>query len=175
MVDLGDWLPRYDVRTRHEIDVAAPQDTAYRSMRELDLGRSALVRGLMMARGMHTVRTIDAFIDAGFVLLVDRPPDGLVLGAIGRFWRPRGSLRRFDPNDFTTFDEPGLAKAAWSFEVHEEAGGSRIGTETRVLCTDAVGRRRFRRYWRVVGPFSSLIRRRMLRIAKRSAEAGEPG
>ena len=36
--------------------------------------------------------------------------------------------------------------------------------ETRILLTDPNGRRRFLRCWRVVGPFSHLIRRRAFRL-----------
>jgi hypothetical protein len=43
-------------------------------------------------------------------------------------------------------------------------------TETRVLCTDDEARRRFSLYWRLVGPFSALIRRVLLRRIKREAE-----
>jgi hypothetical protein len=35
--------------------------------------------------------------------------------------------------------------------------------ETRVALTDEQSRRRFRRYWLLIGPFSALIRRLALR------------
>jgi len=56
--------------------------------------------------------------------------------------------------------------------VSERAGGrSTIVTETRIVCTDADARRKFRLYWRLVGPFSALIRRILLRSIKGDAEA----
>jgi hypothetical protein len=48
-------------------------------------------------------------------------------------------------------------------------GGSRVSTETRVMPTDDTSRRAFGRYWGVVRPFSGLIRRRILALAKRDA------
>ena len=48
-------------------------------------------------------------------------------------------------------------------------GRSQLTTETRVAATDAASRRSFGRYWRVVGPFSALIRRRWLRSIARFA------
>ncbi len=42
-------------------------------------------------------------------------------------------------------------------------------TETRVTCTDEAARRKFVRYWRIVGPGSALIRRRMLALARDDA------
>jgi hypothetical protein len=52
------------------------------------------------------------------------------------------------------------------------ADGERLTTETRIaaVAAAAVARRSFLRYWRFVGPFSALIRRRWLaQIAKRAA------
>jgi hypothetical protein len=49
--------------------------------------------------------------------------------------------------------------------------GTVLSTETRVLATDAAARRRFRRYWLAIRPFSGLIRRVWLRAIKRRAEA----
>jgi hypothetical protein len=50
-------------------------------------------------------------------------------------------------------------------------GATTLSTETRILCTDDRNRRRFRRYWAVVRPFSGLIRIELLRIVRREAEA----
>jgi hypothetical protein len=44
-----------------------------------------------------------------------------------------------------------------------------LTTETRVLLTDDEARRRFARYWRVVGPLSALTRGSWLAAAKRRA------
>jgi hypothetical protein len=46
-----------------------------------------------------------------------------------------------------------------------------LSTETRVHIEDPGSRRKFARYWRVVRPFSGLIRVSILRAAKRRAEA----
>jgi hypothetical protein len=43
-----------------------------------------------------------------------------------------------------------------------------LSTETRVACGDEGARRRFGRYWRVVAPFSGLIRGAMLREVERT-------
>ncbi len=68
------------------------------------------------------------------------------------------------------FDEfEGYAKAVWDFRLTPEAGGTRLSTETRINCTDAASRRRFRLYWRIVGPFSGLIRIALLRAVARAA------
>jgi hypothetical protein len=51
-----------------------------------------------------------------------------------------------------------------------DGGAATVSTETRVLCTDPGSRRAFRRYWRIVRPFSGLIRIEMLRSIRREAE-----
>jgi hypothetical protein len=46
-----------------------------------------------------------------------------------------------------------------------------LSTETRVHVADPAARRKFRRYWFVIRPFSGLIRILLLRAARRRAEA----
>src|SRR5262245_1704582 len=55
-------------------------------------------------------------------------------------------------------------------------GESLLRSETRVVATDSVARRRFRRYWSVYSPGILVIRYLALRLAKASAErlASEP-
>jgi hypothetical protein len=62
-------------------------------------------------------------------------------------------------------------RVAAAFTVVPEGDGSRVGTETRIAATDDTARRRFGRYWRLVGPFSSITRREMLAAIRRRAEA----
>jgi hypothetical protein len=50
------------------------------------------------------------------------------------------------------------------------SGRALITTETRTAATDPASLRRFARYWLLVGPFSALIRRLLLRIVKSDAE-----
>ena len=45
-----------------------------------------------------------------------------------------------------------------------------LAVETRVAATDAASARRFRRYWRFVGPFSELIRRTALGMLARELD-----
>ena len=69
------------------------------------------------------------------------------------------------PEQFLRFDRPGFAKIATSLRVDPYGSGSSILTmETRVAITDDESRRRFRRYWLLVGPFSAVIRRMAMRL-----------
>ena len=101
----------------------------------------------------------------------ERPGEELLLGVVGRFWRPTGDLVHLTADEVRAFDRPGYAVGAWDFTLAEEGDAVRLATETRVRCTDEASRRSFRRYWTVVGPFSALIRREMLRSIRRAAES----
>lgn len=176
------FLPDYDEVEHHEVDVDAPVEQTYRAVKELDLARSPVVLALLAARGIPHLFTgtvkpkrrlgLDEIVDSGFVVLGEDPGRELVLGVVGKFWRPTSAIHRIEAGEFTGLDTPGLAKAAWNFVVLERpGGGSTIVTETRIACTDTESRRNFGWYWRLVGPFSALIRRVLLRGIKRDAEA----
>jgi hypothetical protein len=185
-------LPRFDFAERHATEVDASAAAAYAAMRRADLASGPLTRALFLVRALPGLvvaprETARRFLDgrrsrrlaveqlaaAGFAILGEEPGREIVLGTIGRFWRPSGGMRRFDPAEFAAFAEPGWAKGAWSFRVEPApGGGATVSTETRVLCTDPRSRRTFARYWRIVRPFSGLIRLEMLRAIRREAERG---
>jgi hypothetical protein len=177
---LDRFLPRYDAFEHHEITVDAPVPAAWAAVRDLDLSRSPVVAALLAVRGIPALLTgersvsrhvgLDAILAAGFVVLADDPPHELVLGVVGRFWQPTSGLRRVNAGEFEGFDEPGYAKGVWNFTVRADGDDrSVVATETRVHCTDATARRRFLRYWRLIGPFSALIRVLLLRSIARGA------
>jgi hypothetical protein len=129
------------------------------------------LRGSRGHRAAPSALTLDGLVGRGFTLLGARPPHEIALGLAGRFWTPTGSLERLDAAAFRAFDRPGSAKAVWSFRLlPADDGTTRIITDTRVRCLDPASRRRFRIYWRIVGPFSGLVRRAALRAIKREAE-----
>jgi hypothetical protein len=173
-------LDVYDVRSSHAIEVDAPATVTYRAVRDLDLGRSVPIAALFALRTLpHLLTgkarpsrsiTLETFLQAGATILEERPPREFVMGVVGKFWRPDSGLVLVAPEEFRRFDEPGYAKGALTFTVEEHGSGSLLATETRVACTDASALRKFSLYWRVIGPFSGLIRRLMLDQVKRTAE-----
>ena len=177
------FLPGPEVRSGHEIDVNAPAERVWAAARTLDLARSPVVKVLFGLRSLPGLLSrarpgrralgmnMEGLLRTGFVLLDEAPGDEVVLGLVGRFWTPSGGIIRVAPEEFASFDRPGFAVAAWNFTVRGPAAGPvRLATETRVRLTDPASRRSFRRYWTVVGPFSGLIRREMLRTVRRAAE-----
>ena len=183
---IDEFLPDYDVIEHHAVDVDAPVDEAYRAVKELDLARSPIVLALLFARGLPHLFTgavkpkrqlrLDDMVESGFVVLGEEPDRELVLGIVGKFWQLSSGVLRIQPDEFAGFDTPGYAKAAWNLVVSARpGGGSKVETATRVVCTDDAARRQFSRYWWLIGRFSALIRRVMLRNIKREAESAKVG
>ncbi len=178
------FMPIFDVSERHEMLIHARPDRTYAALRRMDLARSVPVRLLFVLRGLPLLLrrrpwpslTLQDFQQGGFVLLGEDPGVEIVLGVVGQFWNLSGGERpRVTSGDFLGFDRPGFAKATWNFRLEPlDASWTRISTETRVMVMGAAARTKFLRYWKVVGPFSSFIRRQALRLIKRDAEAGVP-
>lgn len=165
-------LSDFDMDSWQQIHVAAPAETVYATARRLDMSSSWLIRFLFRLRGMpRSALNAEGLSRIRFKPLHEDPPRGFVLGLVGKFWTASGRLLDFEPSEFRELDAPGFAKAIWSFDITSESPTtSSLRTVTRVLCADPASRRSFRRYWMVIGPFSRVIRARMLRIVKRSAE-----
>jgi hypothetical protein len=172
MVLIDEILPDYDVREYHSIEIPAPPEAVMEATRALTLRDLSVTRVLIAIRGLQAgggdQPLLDRFARQGFMVLGERP-DEVVLGVIGRFWRPRGNVRRSVPEEFASFAEPCFAKGAINFRIAARGEGTVLSTETRVLATDASARRRFRGYWLIVRPGSGVIRHDMLRAVRRAA------
>jgi hypothetical protein len=176
---LDDWLPDYQVRSRHQTTVQADTATTYQALISTSMGKLTLVKVLMglrsLGRARHTPRPktfIEGLIDGGFLPLAIEPNQELVFGIAGKFWMltpERVALA--SKQDFADFTREGYAKAAWNISLSPgDADRTLLLTQTRIRCYGHIAESRFRAYWLVVGPFSGLIRRAMLRAVKRKAE-----
>jgi hypothetical protein len=75
------------------------------------------------------------------------------------------------PRDFAAFAEPGYVKIAFTLRADPiDEVTSIFRTETRAMATDMDARARFRKYWAIVSPGVTLIRRAMLVPIKANAE-----
>lgn len=169
---IDEFLPRYDVDARYQINVLASFSEAYSAARSLDMCNSKIVRWLYRFRGLpQSDFTLDGMLKWGFVLLADRPSQELVFGLIGRFWTPTPKIQRINADAFTAFNKPGFAKAVGNIAFIAQRDGSvRVTTETRVHCLDHASRQRFFMYWLLISPFSGIIRKEWLRLIKQKAE-----
>lgn len=177
MQELDTFLPEFQFSERHQLSIRAEPQRVDRALRDVRLAEIRVVRALFALRGLSRVAKARArLLDTrGGVLLADIPGEGLVLGLTGQFWRLRGGRDRRPRSreEFASYVRPDSCKAVVEFRVTPgPRGASLLSTETRVHVADAAARRRFRRYWWVVRPFSGLIRILVLRAAKRRAEAG---
>ena len=158
MKSLDAFLPAYEFATRHAVAVAVDPASADRALREVTFKEVPLVRALLLARGLGLRRAEDTVL-ASMVpratVLEDVPGEGVVLTLSGQFWRLGGR---------------GPEAPATAVIDFRALPGS-LATETRVHISDPVSRRKFGHYWRIVRPFSGLIRMGVLRAAKRRAEA----
>ncbi len=177
------FAPHPDASELHQIRIAATPEDVLRALRTTDLGDSSVVRALVALRSLpHRIFaggkqraarriTLQTLIDAGFGRLAEAP-DEIVLGVIGRFWRPAGNVEPFSREAFSAPVREGMARAVWNFRVASACDGETIlSTETRVTCGDATSRIKFRLYWTLIRPFSGLIRVVMLKAVRRAAES----
>ena len=117
-------------------------------------------------------------VHQGWVLLAETPGVEMVSGQVSRPWIADASITDAPSTaeQFTNFDEPGYARIVTSLRVDPYGNDSSILTvQTRVATTDAMSRRRFRRYWLLIGPASSLIRRMALRLLVTELRRSAPG
>ncbi len=184
---LDELLPRYDVNEVHGTYVAAPPAAAWVAVQAVTAREIRLLAPLMAIRSVPGllrggrglgrrsagIPILDAMQQQGFALLGERPGEEGVLGTAGRFWSldARSTMRALGgAEEFVAFAEPGYAKAAMDLRVSPEGDGSRVTTETRIAGTDTDATKLFRRYWRVVGTGSALIRVSWLNAIRRRVE-----
>jgi hypothetical protein len=180
---LEEVLPRFDANEVHDAWVAAPPHVVFAAVKQVTVREVRLLRPLEAMRALPAVfarrpvfrpnpsaRVLDQFT-TGVVLLGERAGTEIAAGAIGRFWRLLGNkpVQVRTREHFLLFDEPGYAKAAISFLVRPERGGSRVITETRVAGTGPDATLVLLRYWRAIRPGSSAIRRSWLAAIRRRA------
>jgi hypothetical protein len=177
---MDEFLSTHDFSAVHEIRINAPPTVVYRCLLRCNFNDLWLVRLLMTIRTgklqpkNRVPRDLPARLKGtGFVILDDVPGEELIIGVAGRFWRPNGG-RCLDltAGDFSGFCCPGYAKAAWNFRLKTESPECTVlSTETRIKCFGRAALWKFRVYWSLIGPFSGLMRKAILKQVKTEAEA----
>lgn len=178
--ELDRFMPRPDVRERHEGLVNAPAALVFDVAMQLDPQAIPLVRAIFWLRGKVMRSTPVTRMPQGLVaetmrlgwgVLSHRQGRELVMGAVTRPWEADVRFRSVAAEQFAEFAEPDLVKIVWTLEA-EPLGQAltRFGSETRALATDAAARRKFLRYWRLARFGIVLIRWLMLPAIRREAE-----
>jgi hypothetical protein len=106
-------------------------------------------------------------------VLSSEPPRAVVYGGVLRPWRTTGGEQgpALDAEGVREWTEPGWVRVGMEFRLTPSLGGTRLSCETRIAATDPAARKRFDRYWFVVGPGSSVIRWELLSAVALRAEA----
>jgi hypothetical protein len=184
---LDAFSPVWQFDERHVTRIAARPERVFAAIHAVTANEIRLFRLLTSIRrggrsqgesildAPDDVPIIDVALRSGFLLLADAAPRELVIGAV--VVAPPGDFdrRALGSDWYARLTRPGFAKATMNFLVEPDGrGGSLLSTETRVFATDAVARRRFAVYWRVIYPGSALIRRMWLRAIRLRAEAIVP-
>jgi len=179
---IEEFLPIWDFHATYEIVVNAPRSVVYKSLLHTDFSELWLTRLLMtlrtgkrMPRRRAPGELRQRLQGTGFVMLEEVPDDELVIGVAGRFWRPDGGrCMDLTASNFIAFSQKGYAKAAWNLKLRGESPETEttvLSTETRIQCFGRAALWKFGTYWSLVGPFSGLIRKAILRQVKAEAES----
>ena len=185
------YLPVCEVtRIEHMVIEAEPEQT-YAALRRLDFMQVRLpgVRLLTWLRDLplRLVRllyrheyplssrtlTLDDIVRTDWVLLGEELGAEIVIGAVGKFWKPVIEWQRVAAVDFANFNRPGYAKLAFNFSLRPYGEKrSLLSYEARTATTDEASHASFRRYWRIIGPFAGYLMRGALATIKADAERG---
>ena len=169
---IEDILPTYHFSEFHAERIRGTPSGIYQEVKRLSFSDTPVIQLLFRVRGIPaTVSGMQQLEHMGFVRVAENPNEEFVLGLVGKFWTPRGAIKRIGAKRFLLFNEKGYAKAAWNFAVRPLHTQTVIlSTETRIQCTDETSRRRFHPYWLAIKPFSGVIRKSILRAVKHRVE-----
>jgi hypothetical protein len=190
---IDQFMPRYDFSIVFSRVFRAPPERSFETVVGSDLFEIPFFRVLIGARGVPqmiansignrrgqsqvpsvapTFRLRD-LPSIGWIALGERPGVELAFGQVSKAWKGTGGTpdEPVTPSSFVDFDQPGFAKVVETTRVDPYGErASIVTTESRVLCTDADSRRRFRRYWLAVAPFTHLLRLIALPTLAKKAE-----
>ena len=189
---VSELMPRWERRIVKAQPVLASTARTFSAIREVDFFRSPVIAvpnrfrvGVDRMIGSHNrgaspQRRTFQFAqlleeEGGFHLLAEEQDHELVLGFIGRWWDRGYGRVDWTADEFTRFTRPGYARGTWGFTVLPYGADACIlVTDVRVSCTDEEARRKFHRYWTLVGPFVTAMGGPVLRLIRDEAERALP-
>ncbi|MFV0523549.1 MAG: hypothetical protein ACK5RL_03520 [Acidimicrobiales bacterium] len=173
-------LPTYQFAEHHHRVLNADREAGWRAIHETRWGDVRWTAPFFVVRGLG------AMVRGGSSdspRIVEKGPVARLWGeaprylAMGSIMRPY-ALRQTEPDpevssleELATFDRPGWVKVAMDFRLTDLGDGrTRLDTSTLCQATDRTTDSRFGRYWRVIRPFSGLIRVEILAAIANRAE-----
>jgi hypothetical protein len=180
-MDLDDVVPDAEHVTRQARVIEAPRSVVWEELHRLKLSSLpvSLVLGAVRALPVLLAGKGRGGLDRAFLDVVPIPqlsseaPTAVVFGGVLQAWRLTGGQKPpvLDAAGVREFAEPGWVRIGMEFRLTPAVGGTHLSSETRVAATDPGTRRRFDRYWLLVGPGSSAIRWEVLTAVALKAEA----
>lgn len=176
-----DLVPDPPFAEYHRCTVDVPADVAGQALHTVRYHDVRSLAPLMAVRQLPARLTGAPMTNSGDRLLKDVLADGFDILAsisegylfvgVGQPFKLRSGERRpmRSLEEFADFDEPGFCRIVGDFRVTVSDGVTTVSTETVVDCTDPATRCTFARYWRLIRPFSGLIRHSMLAAVRRRA------
>jgi hypothetical protein len=167
---IDDFMPSYSFYEFHETRVNAPPDSVVAAMHRVGLADLPAAVFLMRVRGAaaghreaggiprESLLDLMSRPESGFLVLDASDPREFVGGMAGLARAPKPPIHT--PGQFLAFKDPDGIRVAFNVRVSDAAGGgTRLTSETRVVCNGDAGRRLFAGYWRIIYPGSAIIRR----------------
>ena len=173
-LNLDDWLPDPQVRTRHRRVARADPAELWRASESLRLRDTPVLGRAIRWRIPGTqadLRYGDFFRRYPFTTLHD-DDQALVVGLAGRIWTLKRDYPRLDgPDDFMEWDRRGTVRVVFAHWVEPAGDGkAALVSEGRVQAVDRRSGLRLRAVWAAVGHFERFIGGEALRGATKRAE-----
>ena len=180
MSRLAEFAPVWQFREVHRLLIEAAPERVYRAIKTVTARDIRFFRALTWLRRLGRpgplgvlnpapdLPLLEVATQSGFLLLADEPGREVVVGTV--VIAPPGAARSVTAEQYRKLAGSGWAKATMNFLIERRGAGCLVTTETRVQATDDRTRRRFRVYWTLIYPGSTLIRRMWLRAIKRRGE-----
>jgi len=178
---LAEFAPVWQFREVHRLLIEAAPERVYRAIKTVTARDIRFFRALTWLRRLGRpgplgvlnpapdLPLLEVATQSGFLLLADEPGREVVVGTV--VIAPPGAARSVTAEQYRKLAGSGWAKATMNFLIERRGAGCLVTTETRVQATDDRTRRRFRVYWTLIYPGSTLIRRMWLRPLERRGEA----
>ncbi len=173
---IDDILPSYHFNEVHTTEIAASPARVFQAIKEVTPREIVLLRELMIVQSSGQTNLpldkpfLQIFQEGGYAALEqDLNHEFVAGGLLNMIGGAKQTIS--DAESYRAFNERGYAKVVLNFLI-EDAGNNKVKltTQTRVLGTDAVAKRNFGIYWRIIYPGSALIRITLLQAIKARAE-----
>jgi hypothetical protein len=156
------YLPVYHFKIFHEISVAGDANELYEKMLQTKTTHW-LVKLLFWLRGIHITDSPGSLSANGFDLLEEIKGEEKAYGIVSTSSYFGSCVEHFKPIEFNSKYAHNHLRGIIVFGIRKQRSINHLFTETRIHCGSRKIYIRFRIYWFFVKPFSSLIRKLMLK------------